>query len=238
VSQLKKTKAEISVWELLVKSPTHYQALQKVLQSVSVPANVEPRDLEKLVGHVYKQHITFQIMNFLMTKKNTIDRSYIKVQCNGCHVSFILIDNESALNVCPLRTATKIGIDSNNFRRILGTMKAFDSTSREILGEIDLKIIISQVKFEVTFQVVDIKSTFNLILGRPWLHAHKVVSSSLHQCLKFPINGEIIVVMAEPEIIIPVEAGSISIDQQVPLIDVKTEQNCFNPQKMLENLQK
>ncbi|XP_078180792.1 uncharacterized protein LOC144574658 [Carex rostrata] len=40
VSQLKKTKAEISVWELLVKSPTHYQALQKVLQSVNVPTNV------------------------------------------------------------------------------------------------------------------------------------------------------------------------------------------------------
>jgi len=44
--------------------------------------------------------------------------------------------------------------------------------------------------------------------------------------------------MAEPEIIVPIKAGSISIDQQVPLIDVKIEQNYFNPQKMLENLQK
>jgi hypothetical protein len=78
--------------------------------------------------------------------------------------------------------SNQIGIDANNFKRTLGTVKAFDNTGREILCEVDLNIIINQVEFIVIFQVVDIKFTFNLILKRPWLYAHKVVSSSLHQC--------------------------------------------------------
>jgi hypothetical protein len=52
ISQLKKTKAEIFVWELLLKSPTHYQALQRVLQTINVPTCAEPKDIERLIGQI------------------------------------------------------------------------------------------------------------------------------------------------------------------------------------------
>jgi hypothetical protein len=104
------------------------------------------------------------------------------------------------------------------------------------MREIDLNVIIGPAEFEVTFQVVDIKSTFNLILGRPWLHTHKVIPSSLHQCLKFLFDGEIIIIMAEPETIMPQDTSSCSTSQQVSLIDINTSYP--NPNKILENLQK
>jgi hypothetical protein len=103
-------------------------------------------------------------------------------------------------------------------------------------GEVDLKMTIGPIEFEVTFQVVDIKSIFNLILGRLWLYAHKLIPSSLHQCLKFSFGGEIIIVMAEPETVMPKETDSCSFNQRVPLIDINTPHP--NPQKMLENLQR
>ena len=240
VSQLKKTKAEISVWELLVKSPTHYQALQRVLQTVNVPTDVEPKDLEKLVGQIPEpsQTITFSD-NELPPEKEKHNRPlYIRVQYNNNSIPFVLIDNGSALNICPLRTAIKIGVDPSTLQKTSGTITGFDGNDREIIGEVSLNIMVGPANFEMSFQVVDIKSTFNLILGRPWLHAHKVVPSSLHQCLKFVYNNEMVVVMAEPEMVIPIEAGSIVINQQVPLIDTNTKQNHSNPEKMLEYLHK
>lgn len=79
VSQLKKTKAEISMWEFFVKSPTHYQALQKVFQSVNVPAIVDTKDLEILVGKVYKQNITFSDNELSYEKEKHNQPLYIKV---------------------------------------------------------------------------------------------------------------------------------------------------------------
>jgi hypothetical protein len=56
----------------------------------------------------------------------------------------------------------------------------FDNTCREVMREVDLKMTIGPAEFEVTFQVIDNKTTFNLILRRPWLHAHKIIASNLH----------------------------------------------------------
>jgi len=36
-----------------------------------------------------------------------------------------------------------------------------------------------------------------MLLGRPWIHAIGVVTSSLHQCLKYIVNGTLVIVKAE-----------------------------------------
>ncbi|XP_019239208.1 PREDICTED: uncharacterized protein LOC109219223 [Nicotiana attenuata] len=43
------------------------------------------------------------------------------------------------------------------------------------------KLSIWPVEFTVEFQVLDVALSYNLLLGRPWIHAHKAVPSSLHQ---------------------------------------------------------
>ena len=49
----------------------------------------------------------------------------------------------------------------------------------------------------VLFHVIDTKTTYNMLLGRPWIHPNGVVSSILHQCFKYCRNGEMKTVMAE-----------------------------------------
>jgi len=51
--------------------------------------------------------------------------------------------------------------------------------------------------FLVTFQVMDIHPTYSMLLGRPWIHAAGAVTSSLHQCLKYIMNGMLVTVKAE-----------------------------------------
>jgi len=40
------------------------------------------------------------------------------------------------------------------------------------------------------FHVIDARTSYRLLLGRPWLHEHGVVASTLHQCLKYYCDGE------------------------------------------------
>lgn len=54
--------------------------------------------------------------------------------------------------------------------------------------------------FLVTLQVIDIHPSYNILLGRPCIHATGVVISSLHQCLKFIMN-EILIIVKTEEII-------------------------------------
>lgn len=39
---------------------------------------------------------------------------------------------------------------------------------------------------ETTYQVIDLKLPYNLLLGRLWIHMLQGVLSKFHQCLKFP----------------------------------------------------
>lgn len=109
-------------------------------------------------------------------------------------VARVLIDNGSALNVCPLITIMKLGVDKSALRSCNTIIRAFDGAKREVLGEIDLPVEIGPYTFEVTFQVLDIPTAYNFLLGRPWVHFGRsctLQSSPKHQvhCPGSPRNS-------------------------------------------------
>ena len=56
-------------------------------------------------------------------------------------------------------------------------------------GQIRLPIQTDSEIVEVDFIVVDSYSPYTAIVARPWLHALGVVSSTLHQKVKYPSEG-------------------------------------------------
>ncbi|KAM2437659.1 hypothetical protein ACFX1W_014742 [Malus domestica] len=44
---------------------------------------------------------------------------------------------------------------------------------------------IGELKSSTIFHVIDARTSYGLLLGRPWIYANGVVPSTLHQCLKF-----------------------------------------------------
>ncbi|KAM2634119.1 hypothetical protein EV1_024635 [Malus domestica] len=48
---------------------------------------------------------------------------------------------------------------------------------------------IGELKSSTIFHVIDARTSYGLLLGRPWIHANGVVPSTLHQCLKFYREG-------------------------------------------------
>jgi len=51
--------------------------------------------------------------------------------------------------------------------------------------------------FLVTLQVMNIYSSYNTLLERPWIHAVGIIVSSLYQCLKYIMNEVLIIIKVE-----------------------------------------
>ena len=68
---------------------------------------------------------------------------YIFVGCSRYRVSSVLLDNGSALNVCPLAITVAIGFKPSDFEPFSQTVRAYDSTRREVLGTLTLDLQIS-----------------------------------------------------------------------------------------------
>ena len=58
-------------------------------------------------------------------------------------------------------------------------------------GQIRLPVQAGSKVVEVDFIVVDAYSPYTAIMARPWLHALRAVSSTLHQKMKYPVEGQI-----------------------------------------------
>src|SRR3954466_697519 len=56
------------------------------------------------------------------------------------------------------------------------------------LGKIKLRCQIRDLKSEVTVYVIDADTSYNLLLGRPWIHRNHIVPSTLHQVMKYMDN--------------------------------------------------
>ena len=48
------------------------------------------------------------------------------------------------------------------------------------------------------FHVVKTEVSYHILLGRPWLHKHRLVPSTYHQCVKGRLNGKMIRIVANP----------------------------------------
>lgn len=179
IMQLKKTKADINLWKLLMGSKEHRDALLKALAQVHVANDTTPEELVSIIFQAPSQAISF-LDEDLPEEPRHNKPLLINVQCKNHHVPMTLVDNGSAINVCPLRTALRLGLSKGDFRENSQSVRAYDNSKRDTLGAVWL-IIIGPVEKKVKFHVLDIKASYNLLLGRPWLHELKVIPSTLHQ---------------------------------------------------------
>jgi hypothetical protein len=126
----------------------------------------------------------------------------------------VLIDNGSALNVLPRHVLDKMPVDASHMKPNTMTARAYDGSPRPTIGSIDVELIIGPQPLQVTLQVMDIHPSYSIFLGRPWIHVARAVTSSLHQWVKFIINGNLVTVRVE-------ETLSMMKNVSIPYIETK-----------------
>ena len=90
---------------------------------------------------------------------------YITIGCSGHRVPFVLLDNDSALNACPLATAIALGFIHTDFSPSTQIVKAYDSTKSEVMAILVIDLMIGPTTFSTLFQVLRILTLFNLLLN-------------------------------------------------------------------------
>ena len=66
------------------------------------------------------------------------------------------------------------------------------------MGTLSTHVMIGLVRY--LFQFLRIQSSFNLLLSHPWIHEAGVISSSLHQKLKFIHERCIIIIQFDRDV--------------------------------------
>ena len=122
----------------------------------------------------------------------------------GAKVPMVLIDDESTLNVFPFRTALKIALDVETIIPYPLTIRAYESTSRKVMGTFKAPSNIGLLEKIVEFHVMDITPNYNLLLERAWLHPVGAIPSTLHQKMKILWKWGIAIVLGDGEILAPV----------------------------------
>ncbi|PKI75835.1 hypothetical protein CRG98_003750 [Punica granatum] len=179
--------SEYKIVEQMAKSPTHISLLALLLSS-------EPHRealLRETVSSNFSNTISFSDDEFPSEGCSHSRALHIVCKCNNYVIGRVMINNGSALNVCPVTTLKQMNVDLNRVRPSKTAVRAFDGSQREVNGEIDLLIDVGPCSFSVTFQVLHIPNAFSLLLGRPWIHSAGAVLSSLHQKLKFIIEEKL-----------------------------------------------
>ena len=68
-------------------------------------------------------------------------------------------------------------------------IQGFNQGGKRAIGMIHLELIIGELTSNVLFHVINAKTTYNMLLRRPWIHGNGIVPSTLHQCFKFLQSG-------------------------------------------------
>uniref|UniRef100_A0A2N9GV74 Reverse transcriptase domain-containing protein n=1 Tax=Fagus sylvatica TaxID=28930 RepID=A0A2N9GV74_FAGSY len=97
-------------------------------------------------------------------------------QCANCHGKIIFTDEDLLLGSKPHNRPPFVA---------------------RVIGIIWLDVIMEDLKTRPLFHVIDSKTSYNLLLGRPWLHENGIVPSTLHQCFKYSDGKQVKKVIAD-----------------------------------------
>ena len=101
----------------------------------------------------------------------------------------VLVDNGSSTNIIFASAFDKMGIGREKLETINAYLRGFSGERVLPLGLIQLVLTLGdppcQATTTVRFLIVDAKSAYNILLGRPSLNAVRAIPSAYHMVIKF-----------------------------------------------------
>src|SRR6185437_9820110 len=134
VKQFKKTKVEMNVWKLLETSREHRLAVMNALDKIGIDSDTNPEGLANFLTSDLPSPInliTFSYKDLPPEGDKHYKALNLTVVCKRMNVPMTLVDNGSAINVCPLRAARMLGIRDEDLTLSTQVIRAYDNTCRQ-----------------------------------------------------------------------------------------------------------
>ena len=148
---MRTAQARISIWSLLALFITHRYALIRVLIQIRVDTATTPKGFIHFMTADIATYIVFFDADLPPEGLDHVRPLFIDVASSGHRVPFVLLDNGSTLNLCPLVSAIVLGFLSTDFRLSSQTARAYDGTLRTIIGILSTYFMIGPVKYSILF---------------------------------------------------------------------------------------
>ncbi|XP_050255603.1 uncharacterized protein LOC126701508 [Quercus robur] len=119
------------------------------------------------------------------------DALVVTLRIGGYDVKKVLVDQGSAVEVMYPDLYKGLNLKPEDLSAYNSHLVSFEGKIVTPKGMIRLPIQTNSDVMEVDFIVVDAYSPYMAIVARPWLHALRAVSSTLHQKVKYPSGGRV-----------------------------------------------
>ncbi|XP_070032052.1 uncharacterized protein [Nicotiana tomentosiformis] len=113
------------------------------------------------------------------------DALVITLRILDIDVRRIMVDDGSGACIIHPRVLAQMKLEDKIVPRCI-TLTGFNNAVERTSGEITLPVLAGGVTLETTFHITDKDTTYNAIIGRPWIHTMRAIPSSLYQVIKFP----------------------------------------------------
>ncbi|XP_065616925.1 uncharacterized protein LOC136062139 [Quercus suber] len=128
-------------------------------------------------------------------KRGTIqphdDALVVTIRIGGYDVRMVMVDEGNAAEVMYPDLFRGLNLKPEDLTAYSSSLVGFEGRSVVLVRMTRLSVQTGLEVVEVDFIVVDAFSPYTAILGRPWLHALGAVSSTLHQKVKYPSEGQV-----------------------------------------------
>ena len=119
------------------------------------------------------------------------DALMITLQIGGYDVKRVMVDQGSAAEIMYHNLYKGLNLKVENLMPYNSPLVSFEGKIVSPKGQVRLPVQTGLEVVEVDFIVVDTYSPYTAIVARRWLHTLGVVSSTLHQKVKYPFDGQI-----------------------------------------------
>ena len=121
---------------------------------------------------------------------------YLAASINQIPIKRALVDTGASVNLIPLSILQATGISERKIQGCPMEVTGFGRRGEYTAGHIQLWLKVGPIASLAQFHVVKTEVSYHVLLGRPWLHKHRLVPSTYHQCVKGRLNGRMICIAA------------------------------------------
>ena len=136
--------------------------------------------------------LSFSDEDKLGTKQPHDDALVVTLRIGGYDVKRVMIDQGSATEIMYPNLYKGLGLKPENLTTYSSPLVSFEGKMVVPKGQIRLPVQVGTDVVEVDFIVMDAFSPYTAIMGRPQLHTLGVVSSTLHQKVKYPSGDQVL----------------------------------------------
>ena len=163
----------------------------EALVSITLEAGIECLILETWSNRAFLKdtnEITFSDEDMGVRYPDHKRLLYLVALINQIPVKRALVDMGTSVNLIPLSTLQVAGISKNKILGHLMEVTGFGGRGKYTARYIKLCLKVGIIASLTHFHVVKMEVLYHILLGRSWLHKHRLVPSTYHQCVKGRLN--------------------------------------------------